>query len=151
MDKKMLQNTFKEFKKATVAAGVGVDYAISSPASFDSSTAFGKIHDKYGSESKGIWANRSEDLSKDDSICVNHDITEAQVGIFYSVFGEKYNIIPAQKDFCTTWAFQLFEKNTPVWAIHMDGDKITPHGVTASKEEAERRIMGLGVVVQRIF
>ena len=151
MDKKMLQNTFREFKKATVKAGVGVDFAISSPASFDSDTVFSNIVDKYGYDYKGIWANRSEDLSDDDSICVNHDITEAQVGIFYSIFGEKYNIIPAQKDFSSTWAFQLFEKNTPVWAIHMDGDKITPHNVTASKEEAERRIMGLGVVVRRIF
>ena len=58
MDKKMLQNTFKEFKKATVKAGVGVDFAISSPASFDSSTVFSNIVDKYGYDYKGICRDR---------------------------------------------------------------------------------------------
>lgn len=151
MDKKMLQNTFREYKRITAQSGFGVDFAISSPASFDSSTVFANIHNKYGDDFKGIWANRSEDLSKEDSICINHDLTDVQVGIFYSIFGERYNIIPEQKDFSTTWAFQLFEKNTPVWATHMDGEKVKPSGITASREEAERRIMGLGVVVQRIF
>ena len=117
MDKKMLQDAFREYKKATVAAGVGVDFSISRPASFYSSTVACDIRDKYGHDATGVWANRSEDLAKDDYIYVNHDINDAQVGIFYEVFGKYYNILPLQEDYAAGWAFQLFEKSTPVWVV----------------------------------
>ena len=91
----------------------------------------------------GVWA--------DDVVYINHDLTEAQVGIFYSIFSENYNIIPSQAEFRSGWAFQLFEKDTPVWAVHMVGFKITPNSTTTSKSYVERAINDLGVVVQRIF
>ena len=143
MDKKMLQKTFREFKEATKSAGVGIDFALTNDNG-DYLVA------KYGADATGIWTSDVEET--DEVVYVNHDITTEQVDIFYSVFGEHYNIIPERADYSVGWALQLFEKDTPVWAIYRCGaDKFTPHNVTASKTYALRSVDELGTVVQRIF
>ena len=143
MDKKMLQKTFREYKKATKSAGIGIDFALTNDNG-------DYLVSKYGADATGIWTSGVDEA--DNVVYVNHDITEAQVGIFYSVFGECYNIVPNRAEYSVGWALQLFEKDTPVWAVyHCSTAKFTPHNVTASKTVALRGVDELGVVVQRIF
>ena len=108
MDKKMLQNTFREFKKATKSAGVGIDFALTNDKG-------DYLEAKYGADATGIWTSDVEETDK--VVYVNHDITTEQVDVFYSVFGENYNIVPARENYSVGWAFQLFEKDTAVYAV----------------------------------
>lgn len=127
MDKKMLQNTFKEWKKVS-----GARYAITNPDSLGDcqSCVNYALCEKYGEDSKGIFAkhwNRgmngsipldSKDKRGDDrikSVYIAHDIDEEMAKTFYEVFGKNYNILPAEYD--PYKCFKLYEKDTPVYEV----------------------------------
>lgn len=127
MDKKMLQATFRKWKKVS-----GAQYAITNPDGLGDcqSCVNSALCDKYGVDSKGIWVkhwtrgmngdypldskdNRGEDRIK--SVYIAHDLDEEMAKTVYEVFGENYNILPAEynpyKCFC------LFEKDTIVYEV----------------------------------
>lgn len=127
MDKKMLQNTFKEWKKVS-----GARYAITNPDGLGDcpSCVNDALCEKYGEDSKGIFAkhwNRgmngsipldSKDRNGEDrikSVYIAHDIDEEMAQTFYEVFGENYNVLPAEYD--PYKCFCLFEKDTIVYAV----------------------------------
>ena len=124
MDKKMLQQAFREYKKATATAGVGIDYAITNPDRLGDcqSCVNCALSEKYGEESKGVWVkewthgmNAGTGVEELDSVYIAHDLTEEQAAIFYSVLGENYNIPPTEYN---PWeCFELFEKNQEVWSV----------------------------------
>ena len=119
MDKKMLQATFREWKKAAQA-----DYAITAPDSLGDcmSCVNAALCDKYGEDSKGIWAkewkygmNGGSDIWHQTDVCIAHDLTEEQARIFYEVFGKHYNIYPAAYN--ESRCFTLYEIRTEVYEV----------------------------------
>lgn len=152
MDKKMLQDTFREFKSATKKlkyAGLGVDYAITNPDPYgmDGGDVCYNIGEKYGADAKGVWVNHynrgyneGEPWDKTTSVYVNHDLTDVQIAIFYSVVGKNYNILPKEEDFDEFTALRLFEKGTDVWTVSYTrsySDK-PYHEACVGKESAKR-------------
>ena len=126
MDKKMLQDTFREFKRVTSKAGMGVDYAITNPDPYGSEggDVCYSLEEKYGADAKGVWANHYNrgynshgSWDRATSVYINHDLTDVQVAIFYQVVGKNYNIIPKKEDFDEFTAFRLFEKSADVWTV----------------------------------
>ena len=169
MDKKMLQKAFREYKKATATAGMGIDYAITNPDSLGDcqSCVNYALSKKYGAESKGVWVkewahgmNAGNGIENCDSVYVAHDITDAQAAILYSVLGKYYNILPAQYD--RGKCFNLYEKGQTVWqvsykdewqgSVHEYSDEYT------NLDEAVRRVKSLcgyetvfGIKIDRMF
>lgn len=169
MDKKMLQKAFREYKKATATAGMGIDYAITNPDSLGDcmSCVNDALCEKYGEESKGIWVkewtrgmNAGDGIESLDTVYIAHDITEAQAAMLYSVLGEYYNILPAQYD--RGKCFNLYEKGQTVWqvsykdewqgSVHEYSDEYT------NLDEAMRRVKNLcgyetvfGIRIDRMF
>lgn len=127
MDKKMLQRTFREYKKAS-----GVAYAITNPDGLGdcSSCVNYALCKKYGEDSHGIYVKHwtrgmngdypldhkdrnGEDVVK--TVYIAHDLNEEEAEVFYKVFGENYNILPATYE--PYRCFSLYEKSTPVWSV----------------------------------
>jgi hypothetical protein len=126
MDKKTLQNTFREYKRATSVAGRKVDYAITNPDGLGDcmSCVNDALCDKYGVESKGVWVkewtrgmNGGEGIENLDHVYIAHDPDNEQVALFYQTVGEHYNILPKQEDFSPAHCFILYEKDTPVYTV----------------------------------
>ncbi|MBR2999717.1 MAG: hypothetical protein IKF39_01860 [Oscillospiraceae bacterium] len=111
MNKELLKNTFKAYKKAAM-----VDYAITNPDSLGDcmSCVNYALSAKYGEESKGIWAKHwsrginAGNLAEEKEAYIAHDITEAQADVFYKVFGSAYSIEP--KQYTPESCFVLAEK-----------------------------------------
>lgn len=100
MDKRMLQKTFREYKKTA-----RTDFAITNPDSLGDcpGCVWASLVDKYGDDCHGIWAkawkygmNGGDDIEEDDSVVIAHDLTEDQAAVFYMVFSENYNITPSE-------------------------------------------------------
>lgn len=170
MDKKMLQDTVKEFKRATALAGCKVDYAITNPDSYgcEGSDVHYNIEKKYGDNAKGIWANHfnrgynaSDPIEKVKEVYFNHNLTEEQVDVFYNVFGKHYNIFPDRAGWTDYWCPSLYEKDTPVWAVSRksNADDIRPSQLTTSIDSVVWHLKrpdailddGDAICVQRIF
>ena len=121
MDKKMLQETFREWKKIS-----GARYAITNPDGLGDcpSCVNAALADKYGMDSKGIFAKHWTrgmngdypiDDKRIDHVYIGHDIDEEMAKAFYEVFGKNYNIVPAEYD--PSYCFILYEKDTAVYAV----------------------------------
>lgn len=119
MDKELLKETFRAYKKAS-----GVKYAITNPDSLGDcqSCVNYALSKKYGEDSKGIWAkhwtrgmNGDGDLADTDCVYIAHDITEELADTFYEVFGKAYNIFPSAYDPYT--CFHLYEKDKAVFKV----------------------------------
>lgn len=119
MDKKMLQKTFREYKKVA-----GLDYAITNPDGLGdcSSCVNDALCNKYGIDSHGVWVkewtrgmNASDGIDKLDRVYVAHDLDAEQAILFYEVFTENYYVLPEEYD--PYICFQLFEKNTNVYKV----------------------------------
>lgn len=162
MDKKRLQATFREWKKAAQA-----DYAITAPDSLGDcmSCVNAALCDKYGEDSTGIWAkewkhgiNGGSDIERLDEVCIAHDITEEQADIFYKTFGKDYFITPAT--YTPSRCFILYEKNTDVYEVSYkgtwNGEEQTYTDTYAGYDKALRRVyilIGYGktVEIKRLF
>lgn len=119
MNKEQLKATFRGFKKEAKA-----DYAITAPDSLGDcmSCVNATLCDKYGEESKGIWAkawkhgmNSGRDLAFCESVYIAHDLTEEQAAAFYKVFSKHYNITPLEYE--PSKCFCLYEKHTNVYEV----------------------------------
>lgn len=119
MDKELLKNAFREYKKAASLA-----YAITRPDNLGDcqSCVNYALCEKYGEDSKGIWVkhwvhgmNGSGDICEAHYATVAHDLTEEQAKTFYEVFGKYYNITPSAYD--PAICFTLYEKDTQVYEV----------------------------------
>lgn len=119
MDKELLKKTFREYKKAA-----GLAYAITNPDNLGDcmSCVNYALSEKYGEESKGIWAkhwhrgmNASGSLENAKQVWIAHDLDEELAAKFYEVFGKNYNITPSAYD--PYKCFTLYEKDTEVYEI----------------------------------
>ena len=127
MDKKMLQKTFREWKKVS-----GADYAITNPDGLGDCTSCvnASLCDKYGEDSKGMFVKHwtrgmnadypLDSKTRDGEDRINHiylahDLDEGMAKTVYEVFGENYNVLPAEYD--PYKCFCLYEKGTPVWSV----------------------------------
>ena len=163
MDKKMLQATFREWKKAANA-----DYAITNPTSLGdcSSCVNAALSRKYGKYSKGVFAahwtsgmNKDGDLADPDynMVYIQHDITEEQARLFYEVFGKNYNILP--ESYNPIFTFILFEKDAEVYRVSWKSDDQEKpfHDECVGIEETMRLVenrlkyRNLTVTVERLF
>lgn len=124
MDKRMLQKTFREYKKTAKT-----DFAITNPDSFGDcpSCVWSSLVDKYGSECHGVWAkawkygmNGGDDIEEDDSVVIAHDLTKDQADAFYNVFSENYNITPSEYN--SNKCFRLYEKDQWVFEVSYEGE-----------------------------
>lgn len=146
MDKELLKKAFREYKKAAKLA-----YAITYPDNLGDcmSCVNYALSEKYGEDSKGIWAKHwvhgmngyGLTVSDIDSIRIAHDITEEQAKTLYEVFGKYYNITPSAYDPCK--CFTLYEKETKVYKVSYtgiwNGCENRYDDTYANKEEALRR------------
>lgn len=119
MDKKLLQKTFREYKKAA-----GVDFSITAPDSYGDcqSCVWSTLVDKYGYDCHGVFVkawkhgmNGGSFIEELDHVLVGHDITAEQAEAFYKVFGESYIVYPREYDENT--CFYLFEKGKKVYEV----------------------------------
>lgn len=155
MDKKMLQKTFREYKKAS-----GVRYSITNPTSLgDCSSCVGyALCKKYGEDSKGVWVKHwvsgmngdyPLDFKKSDGtdmvncVYVAHDLGDEQVDAFYKVVGENYNILPKREDFSPYKCFCLYEKDVDVWTVNYRDTDYEHSNEFVGKEEAVKRVKNL--------
>lgn len=171
MDKKMLQETIRQFKRATALAGCKADYAISNPDSYgcEGSDVQYNIEKKYGDHATGIWANHYNrgynaypPIEEVKDVCFNHNLTDEQVDVFYAVFGKHYNIFPPREEWSIAWCPTIYEKDTPVWAVYHEehlneiGGGIRPNWLTADRDSVIRRLDcrkpdNFTLVIKRIF
>lgn len=171
MDKKMLQDTVKEFKRATALAGCKVDYAITNPDGYgcEGCDVHYNIEKKYGDYATGIWANHFNrgynaypPIEKVNEVYFNHNLTEEQVDVFYEVFGKHYNIFPEREGWTDGWCPTLYEKGTPVWAVYYEeyaaeAGRIAPSCLTSDKGYVTRMIEhpipqdGSHLIIKRMF
>lgn len=121
MDKELLKKAFREYKKAA-----GLAYAITSPDNLgsDMSNVNFSLCEKYGEDSKGIWAknwqkgcNARPSVERAESMTVAHDLTPEQAETFYKVMGQYYNITPSAYDRWT--CFTLYEKDVKVYEYNV--------------------------------
>ena len=155
MDKKMLQDTFRKFKKAATSAGFKIDYAITNPDGLGDcmSCVNYALCEKYGEDSKGVWVkewtrgmNAGDGIEKLDEVYVAHDLDDVQVGIFYSVVGENFNILPKKADFDRGLCFSLYEKGTAVWSVSFTDTSLNNRRYSddyTDKDAALRRVSRL--------
>ena len=163
MDKKNLQEAFRAWKKMAQA-----DYAITAPDSLGDcmSCVNAALCDKYGEDSKGIWAkawkygmNGGTDLANEDCVYIAHDITEKQAKVFYGIFRRDYNIIPATYD--ASKCFILYEKGVDVYEVSYKDtwngqERIYTERYTSWDKAARRMIYlagdcGREVSIKRLF
>ena len=121
MNKELLQRTFREWKKAA-----GADYAITNPSRLGDcmSCVNYALLEKYGEESKGIWAkhwtsgmNKELDLSSPavKEVYIAHDLTKEQAEKFYEVFGEHFKVAP--REYNPSKCFVLYDKDEDVYEL----------------------------------